>query len=284
MSTTEKKFIDLEQIIREKNPRLLKVLPRFVISYIRRVIHEKQVNEFIAVHGEKQDMDFIKAVVELFEINIVVKGEENIPALGGCIFASNHPLGGLDAVTLLEVISRKRTDLKFIVNDILLQLKNLSGIFTGVNKHGKTSAQRLEEIDKLYSSQQGVLIFPAGLVSRKQGKEIRDLEWKKSFITQAKKHDRSIIPVFISAKNSSWFYNLAKWRKRIGIGANLEMLYLVDEMYQQHNKTITIIFGEALTPSQFDKTHSDKEWAAIVKEHVYALGSGDKSKIIHAKK
>jgi putative hemolysin len=280
MHKPEKKFIDLAEIIREKNPKLHKVLPRFVLNYIRRVIHEEKVNDFIVRHGDKHDFDFVHEVLNEFQVRIKVEGGVHIPSSGGCIFASNHPLGGLDAMALLEVISKKRTDLKFIVNDILLQLKNLQGLFVGVNKHGKTSAQMLEEIDALYGSQKGVLIFPAGLVSRKQGGKIMDLEWKKSFITQAKKHERSIIPVYVDAKNSNWFYNLSLWRKRMGVGANIEMFYLVDEMYHQRGKTITLIFGKPLPPSLFDRSRTDKAWAQAVKEHVYALGSGDNSKLI----
>jgi putative hemolysin len=276
----KKKFIDLEEIIRDKNPRLLTFMPRFVLNYIKRIIHQKEVNAFIDAHGEKKDLAFVNAVIAEFGVKVDCKGEENIPAQGGCIFASNHPLGGLDALAIMQVVSKTRKDLKFIVNDILLQLKNLEGIFAGVNKHGKTAAQMLEEIDKLYGSEQAVFIFPAGLVSRKQSGVIKDLEWKKSFITKAKKYKRSIVPVFVDAKNSRGFYNLALWRKRLGIKANIEMLYLVDEMYHQRNKTISVIFGKPLPYSIFDKKFSDQEWAAKVKEHVYALHSGDKSKNI----
>ena len=274
------KPINVEEIIREKNPKLAKVLPGFVLRYIKRVIHEKEVNEFIHLHGGKHDMEFVRAVLAEFEVKLNVVGEENIPAQGGCIIASNHPLGGLDALALFETISKKRSDMRFIVNDILLQLKNLEGLFIGVNKHGKNSAQMLEEIDKLYASEKAVLIFPAGLVSRKHGSRVSDLEWKKSFITKAKKYQRNIIPVFIDARNTNWFYNLARWRKRMGIGANIEMFYLVDEMYHQRHKTITLIFGEPIPFDTFDKRHSDHKWAELVKEHVYALGSGDHSKLI----
>ena len=271
---SDKKYIDLDVILKEKNPKLYRILPGFVKNYIRRVIHEKQMNEFLAVHGEKQDMEFIHAVIGEFNMEVKVIGRENIPSEGGCIFAANHPLGGLDAITMLDVISEKRTDLKFIVNDILLQLKNLSGLFTGVNKHGRTSTGTLDGIDKLYASEQGVLIFPAGLVSRKQKGKILDLEWKKSFITKSKKYNRPVIPVHIEARNSDRFYNLATWRKRIGIGTNIEMLFLVDEMYYQRNKTITIIFGAPVPSSVFSGDRSDREWAAVMREHVYALGSG----------
>ena len=272
MEQPEKKIIDLEKIIRDKNPRLHKLLPGFVMNYIRKVIHEKRANEFLAIHGEKKGFDFVRAVIREFNVNVRVVGAEHIPSSGGCIFASNHPLGGLDALALLQVIAEKRTDLKFIVNDILMKLENLKELFTGVNKHGKTASETLLEIDQLYGSEKGVLIFPAGLVSRKQGGKIRDLEWKKSFITKAKKYKRNIVPVYIDARNSNKFYNIAIWRKRMGIGANIEMFYLVDEMYAQQNKTITLIFGKAIPWETLDRSNSDQQWATIIKEKVYAMG------------
>lgn len=270
----KKKSVVVEDIIRDKNPRLMKLLPRFVVRYIKRMIHENEVNEFIDLHGHKYDLEFVHAVLTEFNVKIIVVGEENIPATGGCIFAMNHPLGGFDALAIIQALSGKRTDIKFIVNDILLQLKNMKGLFVGVNKHGKNSTSMLEDIDKVYASGKAVLIFPAGLVSRKQGRIIRDLEWKKSFITKAKQHERNIIPVHIEAKNSNWFYGLARWRKRLGIKANIEMFYLVDEMYRQRNRTITVIFGKAIPYQAFDKRYTDKEWAEKMKEHVYALPSG----------
>ncbi len=267
----EPKRIDLENILRSKNPRLLKFLPGFVLRYIKRVIHQDQVNSFLAAHGDKYDFAFVDEVLKEFQVKVNSSGDQYIPASGGFIMASNHPMGGLDAMALLQVVGKKRKDLKFIVNDILLQLENLKGLFTGVNKHGKNPIEMLEAIELAYGSGQGVLIYPAGLVSRKQGGIIKDLDWKKSFITKAKKHQLPVIPVFVEGRNSNFFYRLANWRKRLGIKANIEMLYLVDEMYYQENKTISVIFGEPISWERFDKSKSDSEWAAEVKEEVYLL-------------
>ena len=276
----KKKHIDIEEVIRSKNPRLLKVLPRFLKNYLKRVLHENDMNLFLDEHGERRGMDFGNKVLHEMGVKIQVKGSEHIPLHGGLVIASNHPLGGLDALALLQMLSKKRSDFKFIVNDILTQFKNLQDLFIGVNKHGTTAAQSLSEIDKQYASDTVTLIFPAGLVSRKQKGVVNDLEWKKSFITKAKKHKRNILPVYIEASNSKGFYNLAMWRKRFGIKANIEMLYLIDEMYRQKNKTITVVFGKVLPFELFDKRHTDMEWAQKVKEHVYALATDDEEKMI----
>jgi putative hemolysin len=263
--------INIERIIAGKNPKLLKLMPGFVLNYVKKTLHLKHVNEFLKENKDKKDADFIKAVIDYFEIKIVVKGIDNLPASGGVIIASNHPLGGLDGLALMLEVSKVRKDFLFLVNDILTNLKNISGLFVPINKHGKNAAQSVERIEKEYASDKAVIIFPAGLVSRKQDGVIKDLEWKKSVITKAKKHKKNIIPVYIDAKNSGFFYNLALWRKRLGVNANIEMFYLVDEMYKQHGKTITITFGKAISYDSFDKTKSDLSWAEWLKQKVYSM-------------
>src|SRR6185295_8117924 len=126
------KFIDIEKIFHEKNPKLARLLPGFILNYIRHVIHEDEVNEFIEGHEDLYEFDWLRAGLDSFKVKIISKGEDYIPVHGGFIVASNHPLGGLDALALLDVVSHRRKDLKFIVNDILLQLQNLKGLFIGV--------------------------------------------------------------------------------------------------------------------------------------------------------
>ena len=266
------KTVDIENIIRKKNPKLLRVLPRFLLNYVKKIIHENDINSFIKEHGEKREFEFIDAAINEFGAKVKVYGLENLPQTEGCIIASNHPMGGLDGLTLIREISKKRTDLRFIVNDILLGVENIKRLFIPVNKHGKNTMNMLEEINNQYASNAVTLIFPAGLVSRKQEGVVQDLEWKKSFVTKARQHKKNIIPVFIDGNNSPFFYNLSMWRKRLGVKANIEMLYLVDEMYTQRNKTISIVFGK---PIPYDSLTIDKRdivWAKEIKKMVYKIG------------
>ncbi len=266
--------IDLEQVIAAKNPKLLRWLPGFIIRYIKRKIHQDEMNEFLKWNYKKYGLDFSEAVLTDFNITLHVIGEENVPSEGGCIIAGNHPLGGFDGLALINVVGklRKKKDVKFIVNDILLNIKNLAPVFVPVNKHGKNTSEVLSRVDEAYSSDEAVIIFPAGLVSRKQSGGIQDLPWKKSFIMQAKKRNRDVVPVFIGGKNSSFFYNFARVRKWLGIKANIEMFFLPDEMFRQRNKTITIIFGKRIPFEHFDKSKSDQEWSEFVRDTVYNLG------------
>jgi putative hemolysin len=267
-----KKFLDIELALKTKNPGLYRFLPRFLINAIKKLVRQDDMNRFVADHGHMGSLDFVSGILVEFGVHVEVKGLENVPETGGCIMAANHPLGGLDAMALVAMTAKKRKDIKFIVNDILLQLKNLREIFVGVNKHGRNSTEVLQSMDSVYTSGNVVMIFPAGLVSRKKNGVVKDLEWKKSFITKARRHQLNILPVFIEGRNTERFYNAAVWRERLGIKANVEMILLPGEMYHQKGKTITIIFGKPLPHHLFDRSRSDAEWAQHVKELVYALG------------
>lgn len=264
------KVIDVEKVIASKNKKLLKWLPSFVISYLKRIIHQDFVNDFLHRNNENYGLDFVKAILDEFGVKVTWQGIENIGVKDRVIIASNHPLGGMDGIALMYVVGQLRKDIQFPVNDILMNLPNLKELFVPINKHG-SNMENARIIDKTFESDVITLFFPAGLVSRKQAKEVRDLEWKKTFIRKARTYKRDIIPTFISGKNSNWFYGLAKWRKRLGIKVNIEMLYLVDEMAKHRGKEININFGPSISYKKLDRSKSDIEWAKEVKETVYSM-------------
>jgi len=265
------KFIDIKKVIGNKNPKLLKILPNFIISYLKRIIHEDEINDFINRHSDKFGLEFVEQIVLEFSKSVNTTGLENIPTDSRIIIASNHPLGGLDGVALMHVAGKVRNDILFPVNDLLMNLQNIKNLFIPINKHG-TNAQNLRVINETFASDVSVLYFPAGLVSRKQKHGIiKDLDWKKTFITYAKKYKRDIVPTFIEGRNSDFFYNLANFRKRIGIKQNIEMLYLVDEFYKQKDKNLGIYFGKPISYTTFDKRFTDLEWADKIKAHAYKL-------------
>lgn len=269
----EDKLIDIEKLFKSKNPRLLKFLPSFVLNYLKRVIHQDDVNDFIETNKELDSFEFADAGLKKFNITLNVKGIENIPATGGVILCANHPLGGMDAIAIVSAIKHVRKDIKFIVNDLLLHLTNLKEVFVGVNKHGKTAGESLKAVDELFGSTKAIVVFPAGLVSRKRNGKIKDLEWKKTFITRAKKYKKNIIPVYIEGANSNFFYNLSNWRTTLGIKANIEMFYLVDEMYKQRDKTFSIVIGQPIPHETFTNEKTDAQWAEFMREKVYSFSN-----------
>jgi len=275
-------FIDVRALFAAKNPRLLKIIPGFFFTIIKRIIHQDNVNLYIYKHREKFGLDFVSAILAEFGVNIeAVKASSQpgpvpvadpiIPPTGRFIIASNHPLGGLDGLALLHAVGKVRPDVVFPVNDLLMFLPGLEPVFIPINKHGKNT-ENVEIIQQTFASEKTILYFPAGLVSRKGKKgTIKDLEWKKTFITQARRYNRDIIPVYITGRNTSFFYNLANFRKKLGIKANIEMLFLPDQMFRQKNKTVRLTFGDPVPVSTFDRLHTDQEWAAIIRDKVYSL-------------
>lgn len=275
----DESFLDLDRVIASKNPRLLKVLPRFVLNYLKKVIHQDELNDIVRKNHDKYGVDFLDACLKEFGVKVSYSGLENIPADGRWIVAANHPLGGLDGIALMWLVGKVRKDIVFPVNDLLMHVTNLKGLFIPVNKHG-SNAGYARAIDETFASEKAMLFFPAGLCSRKQKGGICDLEWKKSFITKARTHKRDVIPCHIKGRNSNWFYNLARVRTLLGIKANIEMLYLVDEMFRQRGKEIVITFGKPISYTIFDKRKADVAWAQELKSHVYSLNKNKNNSFV----
>lgn len=268
---TKQEYINISKVLKNKSPRLFALLPRFVIRYIERVIHQEELNRELYEMRDYKGVDKFQKFMEFRNVSIEIIGAENIPKEGKFIFASNHPHGGPDGVIFTMVVNSFFKNVKFLVNDILMNIPDVENIFLPINKHGANNRESIQAINDAYSSDNQILIFPAGIVSRKTNGVIKDLEWQKTFISHAKKNNRDVIPVFISGKNSNFFYNLANFRKRIGIKANLEMFYLVDELYRHNNETIKIYFGEPVSYTTFDDSKSTKEWAEVMKQKTYGL-------------
>ncbi len=266
--------IDVEQVLYSKNPALKKVVPGFIIRYLKRIVHQDELNRFLRISGHLKDAEFIKAGLDSFNISYKVYGKENIPVSGRYIFVSNHPLGGLDGLVFIYELSKYFKNLKFPVNDILMNITNLSGIFLPINKHGAQGREAARQIEEAYASDNQILYYPAGLCSRKKKGIIRDLQWHKSFISKSIQYKRDIVPAYFSGRNSNFFYNLSNFRNFVGIKANIEMLYLVDELFKQKGKAIDLIFGKSIPWQTFvDDSRTAPEWAEWVKGKSYELKS-----------
>ena len=268
---TEVSLIDIDKVIEAKSKRLHRLLPRPIVSYIKRIIHQDDINQFLIRCKGLEDFDFADAILRKFGARISVSGLENVPADGRYIFASNHPLGGLDGILFIAAVGQKFRDIKFPVNDILLYLKGFRNIFLPVNKTGVTGRRAAELMEEAFASPSQILMFPAGLCSRRIGGRIVDLDWKKGFVGKAVSTHRDVVPVLISGANSSFFYNLSTWRKRLGIKFNIEMLYLVDEMYKQYDRDLSITFGRPIAWQQLEGRKA-VEVAQQIKQTVYSMG------------
>jgi len=274
IQSNEPLFVDVEKVIRDKNRRLAAMMPAFVIRYLKRIIHQDEINAFIDGSKHLHGLEFVDAIMKEFGAVAQIHNLEYVPKTGRVIVASNHPLGGIDGIGLMQTIGKVRNDLQFPVNDILMNLENLKPLFIPINKHG-SNAENIQILNDTFAGNAVICYFPFGLVSRKKNGVIKDLEWKKTFITKARKFKRDIIPTHISGRNTNFFYRLSNIRKMLGIKANIEMLYLVDEFYKQSGQILNIRFGKPIPWQTFDRTKTDTEWAEQLRRYVYTLPTGN---------
>ena len=270
---------DIRAVLKQKAPKAH--VPGFLIRYLERIAHIKQMNAFLRKYPDVKNYDFIQLVLdEELGCSASIDGIENIPTDGKpLIFASNHPLGGLDGMIIAQMIHESRSSrgdsrpLKVIVNDLLMFMEPLAGLWAPVNKVGRLTKEQAQQQHALWESETDVLTFPAGICSRLQridGKwQIQDFEWQKNFIQRVREYQRDIVPIYFEGRNSKFFYTLAYIRKLLHIKLNIEMLYLVDEMYGAHGKHFKVHVLPPISYTSLDTSKSPKEWAEYIKQIVY---------------
>ena len=265
---------DIRAIVRQKAPNAK--VPGFVIRWLERITHVKQMNAFLRRHPDLRDYEFIRMTLsEELGCTASIEGVENIPTSERpVIFVSNHPLGGLDGMIIAEMIHAHRPrQLKVIVNELLMYMEPINGLWAPVNKVGRLTREQAQQQQRMWESETDVLTFPAGACSRLQridGKwQIADLEWQKNFVQRAREYQRDVVPIYFEGHNSRFFYILALLRKWLHIKVNIEMLYLVDEMYGAHGKHFRVHVMPPIPYTTFDTSRTPKEWAEYVKQHVY---------------
>lgn len=270
---------DIRAVLKSKAPHAH--VPEFVIRYLERIVHIKQMNTFLRKYPDLKGYPFIDRVIhEELGCSASIEGTEHIPTdERPVIFVSNHPLGGLDGMIIAQMIHERRMSkgegrtLKVIVNELLMYMEPINDLWAPVSKTAQISKEQALEQQRMWESETDVLTFPAGACSRLQridGKwQICDLEWQKNFIQRAKEYQRDIVPIYFEGRNSTFFYVLAYIRKLLHIQLNIEMLYLVDEMYGAHGKHFKVHVLPPIPFSTFDNTRTPKEWANYVKSIVY---------------
>ena len=267
--------IDIDEIVRGKAGAKARFVPRFVLSWLKRIIHQNEVNEFILGEGDKQGMPWLDDCMEYLGTTLNVKGLENLPDDSDgrlFTFVSNHPLGGPDGVALGHLLGHRYGGrIKYLVNDLLMNLHGLAPFFVPINKTGKQSRNFPQLVEAVFNSPNHIIMFPAGLCSRRIGGQIHDLPWQKTFITKSVETQRDIVPIRFDGRNSDFFYSIANVGKRLGLKFNIAMLYLVDELYKNRGKTFDVTIGKPIPYSTFDKSRKPQEWAAYVEDIVYKL-------------
>lgn len=267
--------VDVGAVLRSRAPKVAKRLPGFVVRALERAVCQDRMNEILEATAGLRDAEFCAKVLEHLSVSYTLVGAENLPPLTDrrVTFVSNHPLGGLDGIILIDMVTRLYgPGARFIVNDLLMALKPLHGVFLPINKHGAQSRAAAAAVDRAFAADNPVLVFPAGLCSRRGADgQVRDLKWNKMFVTKSIDSGRTVVPIRFGGSNSGFFYNFAKWRARLGVKFNLEMIRLPKEMFRAEGSNFTITVGTPIPVSQLHGGSAAAACAAYIKEIVYSL-------------
>ena len=268
--------IDVNALLRSKMGKKADYVPRFLVNWLIRIIHQDEVNAILWQYRDKSGIEWVDDVLQHLKLKVEVKGIENLPKPDDekrYTFCSNHPLGGPDGMLIAQLLGHQYNgNIRLLVNDLLMNLPGLAPLCVPVNTVAhKSNKSTSETINKAFNDGYNMFFFPAGLCSRKIDGKIQDLPWTKTFLAKSIQHQRDIVPMHISGRNSEKFYRIANICKLLHSPVNVAMLYLADELFRNTNKTFTITVGAPIPWQTFDKTRSTLEWARFVQNKVYEL-------------
>ena len=267
--------IDIDSILNTKAGKKARYVPRFVRNWLKRIAHQDEINEHLAATSDIKGVPWLDATVKYLDMQIEVHGLENLPDDSDgsrFTFVSNHPLGGPDGIALGHILGNHYDGrIRYLVNDLLMNLPGLAPLCIPINKTGKQSRDLPRLVEAVFQSDNHVIMFPAGLCSRKQKGIIRDLPWGKACVQKSVQHHRDIVPIHFVGQNSPRFYRVANLCKALHLKFNLAMLFLPDEMYRSRGQHYTVHIGTPIPWQTFDRSRSAKEWAQWLQDRVYAL-------------
>jgi putative hemolysin len=268
------RFIDIERLIRESDNNALKNLPRVAIWFLRIILREKSLNKILGKYQDLEGKSFEDKILEEFKLKLLIKGMENLPENGRCIFCANHPFGILDGLILTNTVASSYGKLKAIGNDAFYLIPALRPFIFTVNVYGMNTKNKFAELNNLYATDFPITHFPSGEVSRKYSGKIQDCEWQKSFISKAVVHQRDIVPFYFKGNNSNLFYFVHWFRKKIGLHLNLELVLLPREIFKKRGKKIEVFIGKPIPYTCLDNSRSPRDWTRLIREYTYELGTG----------
>ena len=276
MGQISEKTIDIDSILKGKMGAKAKWVPRPLVSWLKRIVHQDQVNAYLWESRDKVGTDWLEECVRYLQMTLKVEGMENLPAKDdGRLYTivSNHPLGGADGVALGAIIGRHfDSRFRYLVNDLLMNLPGLAPLCIPINKTGKQSRNFPAMVKAGFESDNHMLMYPAGICSRRQKDgSIRDIPWSKTFIQKSVEYQRDVVPIHFGGHNSEKFYRIANIGDRFKLKFTIATLWLVDEMYKNVGKTFRVAIGKPIPWQTFDKSKTPLQWAQYVQDIVYKL-------------
>lgn len=270
-------MVDVEKTLVLKYPNIVHypvILRNLVVYFLKKVLHQEEINTFLTHKDAYRGFDFVEAVLEYFNFGYTLsnKDKANIPSSGRVIIIANHPLGALDALALIALVKEVRSDIKVLANDVLMQIEPLQSLLIPIDNLGGTTARdSLKRVYEALERDEALIIFPSGEVSRAQPTGIKDTKWKKGFLKFAQKTNSPILPVFIDAKNSPIFYTLSMINKKIST------FLLASEMFKKRSKIIHFKIGEMIAYKTLQNSgFNDNVLITLLKKHLYKISKGKK--------
>ena len=263
-------LLNVEEVL---GPKLLKKLPRFAVNFFKRRIHQDEINDCIMKAEHYCGTGFFDEALKYVGITYKMRGIENLDMSKKYVFACNHPLGGPEALIIGSLFRQIYGDgFKVPSNQLLMNMKPLKEFFVPVNVISSKQSRDLGvKIAEMFSSDMQVLVFPAGLCARKIKGKVTEMPWKKMFVTQSRKYEKDIVPLHISGFNSKRFFFFSWLSRLLKLKFNLGMIFLVDELFNKKGQEFVVTFGKPVPYTTFDKTKTDLQWAAEIKDQVEAL-------------
>ena len=264
-------MISVDKVIAANLPQLenspkVKGLVKKGLGYL---LHEQEFITFGNTYPHLQGLEFVEQVLDElnFDTRYKPKQIEHIPNEGKLVIVANHPIGSLDALALIKVLSGVRQDLKVVANRMLMSVSAMHSLLLPVdNLSGMSKKQELSNIQNHLKGGGALLIFPAGEVSRLGPTGIKDCKWNSGFLRMAKKANCPILPIFIKAKNSPLFYGTSMIYKP------LASLLLVAEMFKQRQKSLEFEIGASIPPESYlIENLKDKEIVNLIRKQLYRL-------------
>lgn len=275
MNQISEKTINIDKILHDKMGDKAKFVPRPLVSWLKRILHQDEVNRYLWESRHLTGTEWLEECVRYLDMTLEVVCSENLPDKDDgrlYTFVSNHPLGGADGVALGSIIGRHYdSKFRYLVNDILMNLPGLAPLCIPINKTGGQARSFPAMVKAGFESDNHILMYPAGLCSRRRNGEVRDLPWSKTFIVKSVQYQRDVVPIHFGGQNSDFFYKLANFSDKYVKKVNIAMIYLVDEMYKNVHKTFTVTIGKPIPWQTFDKSRTPAEWAQYVQDIVYQL-------------
>jgi putative hemolysin len=266
-------MFQVESVIESKFPAFGNTAPsvaRPMIAFLKKLVREDEVNEFLRVNDGIDAFDFVDRVLEHFNFSFSVldREVENIPSEGRVVIVANHPLGVLDGIALLKLVGQVRRDVRIVANDVLLHFGPLKSLLLPVvNVGGGDNRGNVKAIHEALENDEAVIIFPSGEVSRAGPRGIRDGRWQSGFLRFAERAQAPILPVRLSGRNSALFYGVS------ALYRPLSMLMLLREPHMQRNGTLSVRIGRPIPWKEIAALHMPRaRKVERIADEVYSVG------------